>query len=57
VKDSPSQDVTSGAVREAPVFTCAACGQRWLVAGLEEGETYTCRSCGHSFPARRDDEV
>jgi DNA-directed RNA polymerase subunit RPC12/RpoP len=55
VRDSSARDATFGAVRAAPVFTCTACGQRWLVAGLEEGEMYTCRSCGHSFRARRDE--
>jgi hypothetical protein len=54
VRDSPSRDVRSSPVREAPVFTCAGCGQRWLVAGLEDGENYTCKTCDHSFQARRD---
>jgi hypothetical protein len=45
MRDSPSLDP------RPVVVACTACEQRWLVAGVEEGETHTCKSCGHSFVA------
>lgn len=51
MRDSPQHGSRSADGREAVVLACTDCGQRWLVAGVDEGELYTCKSCGQSFVA------
>jgi hypothetical protein len=51
MKASLSPNRKPATARGVAAFACAACGQPWLVAGLEPGEMYTCKSCGHRFRA------